>query len=64
MSRARRSSSAPAAGCGRNGHAVSTSIDREQNQAIREWARKHDFKVSDRVAGSRAEVLESYHKSN
>jgi hypothetical protein len=39
------------------------SIDREQNQAIREWARKRGMKVSDRgrIPG---EVLEAYHKEN
>lgn len=40
-----------------------STIDREQNQAIREWARKHDFKVSDR-GRIPSEVLEAYHKAN
>lgn len=36
------------------------AVDREQNQAIRSWARTHGFKVS--VKGRiRAEVLEAYH---
>lgn len=39
------------------------SIDREQNQAIREWARKRGMKVSDR-GRIPAEVLESYHQEN
>lgn len=39
------------------------SIDREQNQAIREWARKRGMKVSDR-GRIPAEVLETYHKEN
>ncbi len=39
------------------------SIDREQNQAIREWARKRGMKVSDR-GRIPAEVLEAYHKEN
>jgi hypothetical protein len=39
------------------------SADREQNQAIREWARKQGMKVSDR-GRIPAEVLESYHKTN
>jgi len=38
-------------------------VDREQNQAIREWARKRDMKVSDRgrIPG---EVLDAYHREN
>jgi hypothetical protein len=39
------------------------SIDREQNQAIREWARKRGMKVSDR-GRIPAEVLEAYHQEN
>jgi hypothetical protein len=39
------------------------SIDREQNQAIREWARKRDLKVSDR-GRIPASVLEAYHKEH
>jgi hypothetical protein len=39
------------------------SIDREQNQAIREWARKRGMKVSDR-GRIPADVLESYHQEN
>jgi hypothetical protein len=39
------------------------SADREQNQAIREWARKQGMKVSDR-GRIPAEVLEAYHKKN
>lgn len=37
------------------------TADREQNQAIREWARKQGLKVSDR-GRIPTEVLESYHK--
>jgi hypothetical protein len=37
------------------------SADREQNQAIREWARKQGMKVSDR-GRIPAEVLEAYHQ--
>jgi hypothetical protein len=40
-----------------------TTIDREQNQAIRDWARKRGMKVSDR-GRIPAEVLEAYHKDN
>ncbi|MGQ0576485.1 MAG: histone-like nucleoid-structuring protein Lsr2 [Pseudonocardia sp.] len=39
------------------------SIDREQNQAIREWARKRDMKVSDR-GRIPASVLDAYHREN
>jgi hypothetical protein len=39
------------------------SSDREQNQAIRDWARKRGMKVSDR-GRIPAEVLEAYHKEN
>ncbi|MFP5019425.1 histone-like nucleoid-structuring protein Lsr2 [Pseudonocardia phyllosphaerae] len=39
------------------------SADREQNQAIREWARKRGMKVSDR-GRIPAEVLEAYHQEN
>jgi Lsr2 len=39
------------------------SIDREQNQAIRDWARKRGMKVSDR-GRIPAEVLDAYHKEN
>lgn len=46
-----------------SGPARRASIDREQNQAIREWARKRGMKVSDR-GRIPAEVLEAYHKEN
>ncbi|MQA14589.1 MAG: Lsr2 family protein [Pseudonocardiaceae bacterium] len=39
------------------------SVDREQNQAIREWARKNGMNVSDR-GRIPAEVLEAYHKKH
>lgn len=39
------------------------TIDREQNQAIREWARKRGMKVSDR-GRIPAEVLDAYHQEN
>lgn len=45
------------------GGARRPSIDREQNQAIREWARKRGMKVSDR-GRIPAEVLEAYHQEN
>lgn len=37
------------------------SADREQNQAIRDWARKQGLKVSDR-GRIPTEVLDAYHK--
>ena len=39
------------------------SVDKEQNQAVREWARKRGMKVSDRgrIPG---EVLDAYHTEN
>lgn len=46
-----------------NGAARRPSVDREQNQAIREWARKRGMKVSDR-GRIPAEVLETYHQEN
>lgn len=54
----RRAASAPAAPAARR-----PSIDREQNQGIREWARKRGMKVSDR-GRIPAEVLEAYHQEN
>lgn len=53
----RRGGGAPAAVARR------PTIDREQNQAIREWARKRGMKVSDR-GRIPAEVLDAYHKEN
>lgn len=41
--------------------ARSASVDREQNQAIRAWARKNGFEVSDR-GRIPSEVVEAYHK--
>ena len=38
-------------------------VDREQNQAIREWARKQGMKVSDR-GRIPAELSEAYHSQN
>lgn len=39
------------------------TVDREQNQAIRAWARKNGFNVSDR-GRIPTEVVEAYHKKN
>jgi hypothetical protein len=56
--RAGRGSGARAAGSGRRGRPARS--DREQTQAIREWARKNGFKVGEkgRIPG---DVLEAYH---
>ena len=48
---------------GRAGRSTGGAVDREQNQAIREWARKRGLKVSERGRIS-SEVLEAYHKAN
>ncbi|MHA6798084.1 histone-like nucleoid-structuring protein Lsr2 [Bounagaea algeriensis] len=40
-----------------------TTADREQNQAIREWARKRGLKVSDR-GRIPADIVEQYHKAH
>jgi hypothetical protein len=62
---ARRSGGRRSRGSSGGGAAASRrpSIDREQNQAIRDWARKRGMKVSDR-GRIPAEVLEAYHKEN
>jgi DhnA family fructose-bisphosphate aldolase class Ia len=39
------------------------AVDREQNQAIRSWARKNGYAVSDR-GRIPSEVVEAYHKKN
>jgi hypothetical protein len=39
------------------------SADREQNQAIRAWARKNGYQVSDR-GRIPSEVVDAYHKKN
>jgi len=56
----RRKASAPARRSSGGGRA---SVDREQNAAIREWARKNGYNVSDR-GRIPAEVLDAYHKGN
>ncbi|KEI43730.1 histone-like nucleoid-structuring protein Lsr2 [Saccharopolyspora rectivirgula] len=50
----------PRQGTARSGG--STAADREQNQAIREWARKQGLKVSDR-GRIPADIVEKYHKA-
>lgn len=39
------------------------TVDREQNQAIRAWARKNGFNISDR-GRIPAEVVDAYHQKN
>lgn len=43
--------------------AARPAVDREQNQAIREWARKRGMKVSER-GRIPSEVLEAYHQEH
>jgi hypothetical protein len=42
---------------------VRPSVDREQNQAIREWAQKRGMKISER-GRIPSNVLEAYHQKN
>jgi hypothetical protein len=58
-----RRRSGGAAGAGVSAAARRPSVDREQNQAIRDWARKRGMKVSDR-GRIPADVLEAYHQEN
>lgn len=48
---------------GRPGVTRPAAVDREQNQAIRAWARKNGYAVSDR-GRIPTEVVEAYHKQN
>lgn len=59
---ARRSGGRKRTGRGKGGGAAaqSAAADREQNQAIREWARKNGYQVSER-GRIPAEVLDAYH---
>jgi hypothetical protein len=62
ISAARRTTS----GRRRSGAAVATSrpsTDREQNQAIREWAQQQGMKISER-GRIPSNVLEAYHKAH
>ncbi|HEY0578029.1 MAG TPA: Lsr2 family protein [Pseudonocardia sp.] len=54
--RARANAASASAASGRGG-----AVDREQNQAIREWARKRGMKVSDR-GRIPADVTSAYHQ--
>ncbi|GAA4871917.1 histone-like nucleoid-structuring protein Lsr2 [Actinomycetospora straminea] len=64
----RRSSSASSSGStggrrGSGGGGGRAAVDREQNQAIREWARKQGMTVSER-GRIPSEVSEAYHKAH
>ncbi|GAA2788781.1 histone-like nucleoid-structuring protein Lsr2 [Crossiella cryophila] len=61
----RRTTSAPGRSGAVAGRAAGrvASADREQNQAIREWARKRGMKVSDR-GRIPADVLQQFHQEN
>jgi hypothetical protein len=54
---------APAAGASARRGGGRASVDREQNQAIREWARKQGMTVSER-GRIPSEVSEAYHKAH
>lgn len=60
---ARRANTGRRRGSSSNSAARRPAIDREQNQAIRDWARKRGMKVSDR-GRIPADVLEAYHQEN
>ena len=59
----RRGTSAPGGGSGAAATAPRgrSAVDREQHQALRDWARKQGRKISDR-GRIPAEVVEAYHK--
>ncbi|GAA4808622.1 Lsr2 family protein [Actinomycetospora chlora] len=63
----RRRTSAPSASSGSRrgsgGGGGRAAVDREQNQAIREWARKQGMTVSER-GRIPSEVSEAYHKAH
>ncbi|HEX8518263.1 MAG TPA: Lsr2 family protein [Pseudonocardia sp.] len=60
----RRGGSAPSGANGTPGAAPKgrTAVDREQNQAVREWARKQGMKISDR-GRIPSEVVTAFHQS-
>jgi hypothetical protein len=62
---ARKSGRVGRSGSSANGSAATpvrgVAVDREQNQAIREWARKRGMKVSDR-GRIPSEVTDAYHQ--
>lgn len=60
---ARRSGGRKRAGRRPAGGGQSATVDREQNQAIREWARKNGYELSDR-GRIPTEVVEAFHASD
>ena len=62
VAKARRAGKAPKA-TGRSRTRPSIAVDREQNQAIRTWAKKKGFKVNDR-GRIPAEIAEKYHAAH
>jgi hypothetical protein len=61
--RAGRTTAGPATSAGPSRPSGRASVDREQNQAIREWARRQGLTVSER-GRIPAEVSEAYHKAH
>jgi hypothetical protein len=61
VSAARRPGRGRRTGSGNGAPARATVVDREQNQAIREWARQQGMDVSDR-GRIPAEITEAYHQ--
>jgi len=53
----------PSGATSRPGTSGATSVDREQNHAIREWARKQGYEVSDRGRVP-SNVTEAYHQQH
>ena len=60
---ARRPSSTKRTGGGRGGKRTTVRVDREQNQAIREWARSQGMDVSGR-GRIPANVVDAYHEQS
>lgn len=60
---ARRPGGRRRSGAAASGGARRAAVDRDQNQAIREWARKRGMKVSDR-GRIPADLVDAYHKEN
>jgi hypothetical protein len=60
---ARRSTGGTTAGGSGSGGRGRAAVDREQNQAIREWARKQGMTVSER-GRIPSEVSEAYHRAH
>jgi hypothetical protein len=61
--RRRSGSGAPASAPAKRAGGGRAAVDREQNQAIREWARKQGMTVSER-GRIPSEVSEAYHRSH